>query len=98
MKLVEMLVREKNYEVAIHDPHVDDAIFKYGELKKPTALEAADGADLFVLAVNHSEYLRLDFEEIGKVMRTRQIYDTRNFLGGAGLEALGFKVLLLGRG
>lgn len=98
MKLIDMLVRERSHEVAIHDPHVDDEIFKYSELKKPTALEAAEGADLFVLAVNHSEYLRLDFEKIGRVMRTKQVYDTRNFLGGAGLEALGFKVLFLGRG
>ena len=98
MKLIDKLLRDGSFQVAIHDPHIDDAIFRYRELRKASALEAAEGADLLVLAVNHSDYMKLDFEGIGQVMRTKQIYDTRNFLAGKELESLGYKVVILGRG
>ena len=98
MKLIDKLLRDGSFHVSIHDPHIDDAIFRYRELRKASALEAAEGADLLVLAVNHSDYLKLDFEGIGQVMRTKQIYDTRNFLAGKELESLGYKVVILGRG
>lgn len=98
MKLISMLLGEGTIQVRVHDSHVDEKIFKYGELKAESVIEAAEGADLLVLAVNHSEYLELDFKDIGRVMRRKTVYDTRNFLNAKELEANGFKSVLLGRG
>lgn len=98
MKLVSSLIDEGTIEVRIHDPHADDKIFKYLHLKKESVIEAARDADMIVLAVNHSEYKELDFEEIGEAMRNKLIYDTRNFLDIPGLEVQGYRVQVLGRG
>jgi UDP-N-acetyl-D-mannosaminuronic acid dehydrogenase len=98
MKLVSSLIDEGKINVRIHDPHVDDKIFKYLHLKRESVIEAVRDADLIVLAVNHSEYKELNFEEIGNAMRNKLIYDTRNFLDVSGLEIQGFRVHLLGRG
>ncbi|MDX9917426.1 MAG: nucleotide sugar dehydrogenase [Gudongella sp.] len=98
LKLIQLLIDSNNVRVSIHDPHVDGETFNFGEYRKESVYEAAEGADLLVLAVNHTEYKSLDFNEIGKVMRTKQVFDTRNFLDRVLLNNMGFRVFLLGRG
>jgi len=97
IRLVEMLKEHTDYEVALHDPHVHKDMFKYSDLMYDSVYDALKGADLMVLAVNHNEYKKLDYEKINGLMNKKQIYDTRNFLNREEIEKQGFDLALLGR-
>ena len=98
LKLVDKLIRDTKLQVAIHDPHVDRQVFPYNGRLYDKIEEAVKDAELIVLGVNHSYYSTLDFEEFGKLMKTRKLYDTRNFLNEKELIKNGFEVTVLGRG
>ncbi len=83
------LLSDDYYQVEIYDPHVTHYA---GSL-----MEKAADADLLVLAVNHTEFKELPLVELGKTMKQKIIFDTRNFLNGARVEEAGFKYLLLGK-
>lgn len=97
IKLVELLKNNTNYNIALHDPHVDREIFKYKEILTHNVEEAVENTELMVLAVNHEVYKKLDFEKIGQSMKKKQIFDTRNFLNEDELNKLGFDLTILGR-
>lgn len=97
IKLVELLKEKTNYQISLHDPHVDRSLFKHKELLIDSIDEAVENAELIVLTVNHNEYRKLDFERIGELMIKKQVFDTRNFLNENELSKLGFELTLLGR-
>lgn len=97
IKLVELLKERTNYQISLHDPHVDKDRFKYKDLLLDSIDEAVENSELMVLAVNHNEYRNLDFERIGELMLKKQVFDTRNFLNEEELINLGFELTLLGR-
>lgn len=97
IKLVELLKNNTNYNIALHDPHVDREIFKYKEILTHSVEEAVENSELMVLAVNHEIYTKLDFEKIGELMYKKQIFDTRDFLNREELEKSGFDLIVLGR-
>ncbi|MCC2310066.1 UDP-glucose dehydrogenase family protein [Cellulomonas chengniuliangii] len=68
--------------VTVTDPQaIDNARRKWPELRfAPTALEAAEGADVVLLATEWAEYRELDPVSLGKVVRERRMLDGRNVL------------------
>ena len=98
LKLVDGLLQGTKLQVAIHDPHVDREVFPYSGRLYDNIEDAVRDADLIVLGVNHFEYSTLDFSELGKLMKSKKVYDTRNYLNQRDLVQGGFQVTVLGRG
>ncbi|WP_409226982.1 nucleotide sugar dehydrogenase [Gudongella sp. SC589] len=98
LKLVDGLLQRTKLQVAIHDPHVDREVFPYSGRLYDKIEDTVKDADLIVLGVNHFEYSTLDFSELGKLMKSKKVYDTRNYLNQKELAQGGFQVTVLGRG
>ncbi len=98
LKLVDGLLQGTKLQVAIQDPHVDREVFPYSGRLYDNIEDAVRDADLIVLGVNHFEYSTLDFSELGKLMKSKKVYDTRNYLNQRDLVQGGFQVTVLGRG
>ena len=86
-------LEERGYELGIYDPHVRNFGYELSGLK-----EALKGSDCAVLVTDHDEFKTLSPEEIGPLMRTRQILDTRRCLNLEEWKAAGFRTRLLGVG
>lgn len=97
IKIVEILNEKTEYNLTLHDSHVDKDTFKYKDILVNTIEEALEGSELMVLAVNHDDYKELDFKKIADLMAKKEVFDTRNFLDEVELNKLGFKLILLGR-
>jgi UDP-N-acetyl-D-mannosaminuronic acid dehydrogenase len=87
------LFRQRGYEVMAHDFHVKDPLFTLHELE-----HAVTEADVIILVTHHKEYLEIDPKDIGKLVRTKLLIDTRNHLDHAAWKKAGFIVRLLGNG
>ena len=92
-KKVIRLLQGRNYIIAAYDPHVKKFEFKLTELR-----EALQNSDCAVVLADHDEFKYLDPVELGKLMRTKQIIDTRNILNLEKWRGAGFRARLLGRG
>lgn len=97
IKLIDKLIENTKFELAIHDPHAKRDIFKYKDFLVDDLEEAVKNSELIVLGVNHLIYKNLDFNKIGGLMKNKQIYDTRNFLDEKDLLDNGFQVNIIGR-
>jgi UDP-N-acetyl-D-mannosaminuronic acid dehydrogenase len=88
------LLKEKlpNTIISIYDPHVNDKKFEVSNLE-----DSFKNSDLALLLTNHNEFKYLFPDEIGNIMNTKIIYDTRNCLDLNKWERAGFKTYLLGR-
>jgi UDP-N-acetyl-D-mannosaminuronic acid dehydrogenase len=60
--------------------------------------EALSGADLVVLLADHDEFVLLEPQRVGSMMRHRRLLDTRNCFDLAAWREAGFKCCLLGGG
>lgn len=89
--LVDLLEADGSYEIRIVDPFVCN--YKYLE---KNLLKACDGSDLVVLGVNHKDFRNIEMSEVAKVMRNRNVLDTRNYFDSKVLENIGFKCFLIG--
>ena len=69
------LLREKNYEVTVCDPHVHDKLYQLDEIDKSVV-----GTDIIIILVGHDEFKNLDFGLLSRCMRTPLIFDTKNVL------------------
>lgn len=98
IKLIDKLIENTEFQIAVHDPHVKRDIFKYKDILLDDIEEAVKDSELIVLGVNHLQYKSLDFKKIGQLMKNKQIYDTRNFLDEKDLLDNGFIVNIIGRG
>lgn len=98
IKLIDKLIENTEFQIAVHDPHVKRDIFKYKDILLDDIEEAVKDSELIVLGVNHLQYKSLDFKKIGQLMKNKQIYDTRNFLDEKDLLDNGFIVNVIGRG
>jgi UDP-N-acetyl-D-mannosaminuronic acid dehydrogenase len=81
------------YQLGIVDPHVKNFGYELSGLE-----EAFKDSDCAVLVTDHDEFKTLFPEELGPLMRTKQILDTRHCLNLERWKAAGFKVRLLGEG
>jgi UDPglucose 6-dehydrogenase len=62
------------------------------------AYEAADGADLLVLATEWNEFRMLDMRKIYRRMRTANLFDCRNIYEPEQMQSIGFHYAGVGRG
>ena len=89
---LEEILRSRGVNVTAYDPFV---IGKPGITNDLD--EAAKDSDLLLLGVHHHQFKELDFEALGKLMRHKNFFDTRNFADSARAEAAGFTCHLLGK-
>lgn len=92
IKLVNLLEKNKNYEIRILDPHVKEYKYLYNNFKL-----AFEKSDLIVFAVNHDVFKNLDFCKIYTQMRHKNLLDLRNALNKEKMEEIGFNYVCLGR-
>jgi UDPglucose 6-dehydrogenase len=85
--------------VTVTDPQaIENARAKWPDLRfATTALEAAAGADVVLLATEWAEYRALDPDELGAVVAQRAMLDGRNVLDPARWRAAGWTYRALGR-
>jgi len=87
------LAENEGYEVKVHDPLVKS--FEYEIL----SLEAAvKDSDCLVIITDHSKFKELEPGEIARLMRKRNVVDSRNILDRERWERAGFRVKVLGDG
>ncbi len=91
IELVELFANDPEIKVNLVDPHIGNH-----NLLERDLYEAATGSDLVLLGVNHSDFTDIDFSKLKSVMKTPNIFDTRNFWDKEELKALGFNYNLLG--
>jgi len=97
LEIVRLLLKD-GAVVSVFDPKAD-----YSELtaRDPFLIagnipEAADAADMLVLATEWSEFKRFDWAPVAKTMRRPVFFDTRNFLDKKTLSACGFQYFSIG--
>ena len=86
------LAKKESMIIKIHDPLCKQ--FKGGELLP--LKEAVKDSDCLVLITDHSNFKNIDPKEIGKLMRNKNLLDTRNVLDHSQWEKAGFKIKVLG--
>jgi UDP-N-acetyl-D-mannosaminuronate dehydrogenase len=64
---------QKDYEIAIHDPHIKNDSFVSLD-------EATKDADLILILCDHNEFKDLDYDMILKNMKKAVIFDTKNII------------------
>ena len=89
------LLRSRNAEVVLHDPFVD---FIDEEKVEPDFWKAIDKSDCLVFVTKHSEYYKIDLEEVKRKMRTPIIIDGRNIFDAGNVRNLGFTYEAIGKG
>ncbi|WP_457611714.1 nucleotide sugar dehydrogenase [Methanocaldococcus sp.] len=92
LKIVEELLN-LGYSVKCHDPKVKKFKYKLYNLR-----ECLKDSDLIVILADHEEYKNLPIKEIGELVRSKNILDTRNIIDREEWERFGFKTYLLGDG
>lgn len=91
--------------VKAHDPvakevaeHVFADLLRTGKLAIVDApLMAAEGADVIALVTEWSDYKKVDFAEVRKVVRQAVVFDGRNHLDSTEIKRLGFYYSGVGR-
>jgi UDP-N-acetyl-D-mannosaminuronic acid dehydrogenase len=86
------ILKDHNIRISICDPFAKGT---FDALEDPK--EAAKDSDLLILAVNHNQFKNLNFVELAKIMRTKNLFDTRNFADTIAAEKAGFNTYLLGK-
>ncbi|WP_245864418.1 nucleotide sugar dehydrogenase [Paenibacillus donghaensis] len=79
-------LRTNGYQLKIYDPYVKQDMAE----KAPTLHEAVTGSDCIVLLTDHAIFKNIDFDQIGRLMRSRRIIDTRNMVDLNRLRLAGF--------
>jgi len=87
------LAENEGYRVKIYDPHVKNFEYEILDYK-----EAVEGSDCIVLITDHSVFKEIDPEKVSKLMRRRNVVDSRNILDRERWERAGFKMRVLGNG
>lgn len=86
-------LKELNLEFTAFDPHIHEINME----NQTTELEeAVSNADILVLLTDHNEFKELNPTEIGKLVRSKIVLDTKNCLERKAWEDAGFEVKVLG--
>jgi len=85
-------LKQENFDVGIYDPYVKNYEFELSNLE-----EAFISSDLILLLADHKEFKYLSADELGLLMRNRQLFDTRNCLNHSKWKDAGFSVKVLGK-
>ncbi len=76
---------KKGVSIAVFDPVATNYKGKLSNLN-----DALEGSDMLVLFVGHDEFKKINPREIAKIMRNRNIFDTRNFYDSDMVKKAGF--------
>jgi UDP-N-acetyl-D-mannosaminuronic acid dehydrogenase len=87
------LAENEGYKVKVHDPHVKEFEHKILELER-----AVKDSDCIVLITDHPEFKEINPKEISRLMRNKNVVDTRNMLVAEQWKEAGFSVKVLGDG
>lgn len=79
-------LKNKKIEVSVYDPLVESFKYELSSLE-----DSLRNSDILVLLTGHNIYRNLDLEHIAGLMRTRNIFDTRNFFDKEEITGYGFK-------
>lgn len=90
MHLFEMLKKE-NLDIKICDPHAEDKVANNFSI-----YEALENSSLLILGVNHDEFANIDFAKVSKILKEKNILDTRNFFNKNEILKNGINYYLLG--
>jgi UDPglucose 6-dehydrogenase len=98
LKIVEML-RKDGAEVALFDPVADpnDPLLPEDAFLAISAYQAAENADCLLILTEWPEFQMLDWKKIAKLVRQRNIVDTRNLLFPDTMKAFGFNYASMGQ-
>ncbi|MEH6942742.1 nucleotide sugar dehydrogenase [Bacillus sp. JJ722] len=75
IEIAEMLLADERLDVRIHDPHIHEEQVSF---PLHTLEDAANGANLLVVLVDHDEFKQFDEAMLLEKMATPVIFDTRN--------------------
>jgi len=89
--LIDLMEAQGGFDIRVYDPFVSEHRYLHRDIEA-----AAAGCDLLVLGVNHKVFDKINYRTIQEVMRSKNIFDTRNFIDMKQVEELGFKYHLLG--
>ncbi len=86
--------------VRVHDPEaMDNVRALYGDRLEyaATPLDALDGADCLAIVTEWGDYRRPDFDEMGRRMRAKLIFDGRNLYAPREMRSRGFAYHAIGK-
>lgn len=90
---VASLLQKEGAEVVAYDPEaVTDQV-----TMAPSAVEAARGADVLLVATEWPEFAQVDMLEVAEVMKGHRVVDARNLLDPAAVRRVGLDYWGLGR-
>ncbi|MCL0067341.1 nucleotide sugar dehydrogenase [Peptococcaceae bacterium] len=83
---------DNGVSVRVYDPHVKNYEYELFSLE-----EAFRRSNLVLVLADHSEFKYLSASELGKLMRRKAVFDTKNCLNHLKWEKAGFLVEVLGK-
>ena len=88
-----VVLKEKGYTVNCFDPKaMNNAKKEITDLNYfKTAFEACSGSDAIIICTEWNEFRALNFEEIGKIVKQKKIFDLRNIYNSEELEKVGYE-------
>jgi len=97
LKLIHLL-KEKGYEVTVHDPFLAEPQLPTVNCQLSTDLyQAIEGSDCVILSTAHSEYNQIDFDKVKEIMRGNLIIDIRGMFSPEKVIASGLRYKGIGR-
>ena len=91
------LLNNKKALVRSYDPSIKEAVKRYDYLAISKSVEVFfKDLDLVVLMTEWEEFKSLDWEQMGKEMRSKIVFDCKNFLDKNSLEEAGFDYFGIG--
>ena len=88
-----VVLKERGYTVNCFDPkamnNAKKEIIDLNYFK--TAFEACSGSDAIIICTEWNEFRALNFEEIGKIVKQKKIFDLRNIYNSEELEKIGYE-------
>ncbi|MBA7509003.1 UDP-N-acetyl-D-mannosamine dehydrogenase [subsurface metagenome] len=85
LSIIEEL-KNKKIKVSVYDPLVESFKYELSNLK-----DSLKNSDVLVLLAGHNLYNNIDLKYISELMRTKNIFDTRNFFDKEKITGFGFK-------
>ena len=88
-----VVLKERGYTVNCFDPKaMNNAKKEITDLNYfKTAFEACSGSDAIIICTEWNEFRALNFEEIGKIVKQKKIFDLRNIYNSEELEKIGYE-------
>jgi UDP-N-acetyl-D-mannosaminuronic acid dehydrogenase len=85
------LAENEGFKIKAHDPYVKESMYNILDLE-----EASKDSDCLVLITDHTVFKQIDPDKMSKLMRSKNIVDTRNVLDLEKWKKAGFKIKTVG--